>query len=227
MEDLANYYGIPSIDFGVEVIKQLNAGTLSFQSPKREQGKLWFTKDPCHPTDEGHDLYRDIVARSFQKMAKHSNEKTARIMPSPIHEDHQGRAYFQSIKTAKLSGNWQAVDTKNDALYTSNLYRTESMLGESIKTSEVGASFTVEWEGTNIAFTEIPKGVGTEVQISIDGGAPITFKSDQKKKTQENYTSRAFYLPDQMPGKHNATLTVMKLPEGVEYYAGQFMVLNP
>lgn len=227
MEELANYYGIPSIDFGVEIADRLKAGKLSFNVKKPEKGKLWFTKDPCHPTDEGHDVYRDIVVRSFEKMKGRSAKPGPHKPPAAMHDDQYSTARFQSIASAKLSGKWEKVDAENDALYTSDRLRTRMMLDDAVKTSEAGASFTMEWDGPILAFTYIPKGKGTVIDVSVDGQAPESFTLDEPKKTKENYTAQSFYLPRQKPGKHRAVFTVGELPEGSEFYAGQFLVLKP
>jgi len=35
-----------------------------------------------------------------------------------------------------------------------------------------------------------------------------------------------FYLPVQSPGEHTAVLSITELPDGVEYYLGQILVIG-
>jgi len=65
MEGIANRYGIPTIDLGVEVVRREKAGELIFKADQPVAGKLVFSSDGTHPGDAGHDLYRDVVARSL------------------------------------------------------------------------------------------------------------------------------------------------------------------
>ena len=68
METVANAYGIPSIDLGVEIARREKAGELVFKSDAAVAGKLVFTKDGAHPSDEGHNVYRDAIACSMLAM---------------------------------------------------------------------------------------------------------------------------------------------------------------
>ena len=58
METVANAYGIPSIDLGVEIAKREKAGDLIFKSNAPVSGKMVFSKDGVHPGNEGHEVYR-------------------------------------------------------------------------------------------------------------------------------------------------------------------------
>ncbi|MEI6502390.1 MAG: SGNH/GDSL hydrolase family protein, partial [Armatimonadota bacterium] len=67
-EGLANHYGIPTIELGLEVARREKAGELIFKAPGPVEGKLVFANDGTHPTDAGHDLYRDVIGRSLLAM---------------------------------------------------------------------------------------------------------------------------------------------------------------
>jgi len=68
METVANHYGIPSIDLGVEIAKQEADGRLVYQGTAPVEGKLVFSADGVHPGDGGHEIYRDVIARSILAM---------------------------------------------------------------------------------------------------------------------------------------------------------------
>jgi hypothetical protein len=63
-----------------------------------------------------------------------------------------------------------------------------------------------------------------EVEITIDNNAPITVKRPQTEKIKRY--ARFFYLPEQTPGEHTATLRVKTLPEGLSFYAGQILIVG-
>jgi hypothetical protein len=63
-----------------------------------------------------------------------------------------------------------------------------------------------------------------EVEVTIDGAlTPIVIQRPQTESIRRY--ARFFYLPEQSPGGHTATLKVTKLPEGVSFYAGQVLVV--
>ena len=56
LERVANAYGIPTIDLGVEIAQREKAGSLIFKGSAPVEGKLVFSKDGVHPGDEGHTV---------------------------------------------------------------------------------------------------------------------------------------------------------------------------
>ncbi|MGY6648291.1 SGNH/GDSL hydrolase family protein [Wenyingzhuangia sp. IMCC45574] len=229
MEEIANYYGIPSIDFAPEVLQLLKADKLSFKVPKKEKGKLWFTKDNCHPTEEGHDLYRDIIARSFIKMSKQNVGKTSfKKLPEPIYQDHYNKARFLALSTKKMNDKWEVVDVDNDEIYNVKNYRTKMMMGEAvIKTNKVGASYTVTWNGPYLGYSTLPNGKDITIAISVDGNEPeiVTFNGNAKYRGRTS--SKMSYVKQQSSGSHTATFTVRELGGENYFYLGQFMELKP
>lgn len=223
MENMANEYGIPSIDLGVEVIKQLKAGDLVFESPDPVEGKLHFSRDGVHPIQEGHALYRDIVARSILKMQDHGTPGVYTI-PNPIERYHFSTASLLPITNASYSPGWVAVDAETDAIYKDDSFRTGMMLDGAVKCTTAGETITVNWEGMLICFTTIPQGDGMAAEVSIDGGPPkeYTFKQTSDKR----YFARFFYAPEMPSGRHAATLKVTELPEGTSFYCGQFLIID-
>lgn len=72
-EQVANKYGITSIDFAPEVMRQLDAGKIVFTHRGKEQevdGRKVFSRDGIHPTLQGHGLYLGTIANAFKMMMK-------------------------------------------------------------------------------------------------------------------------------------------------------------
>lgn len=70
-EEVADYYGIPSIHLGVAVSHLVSEGKLVFTSREDVSisGAVVFTHDSIHPTiPEGHQIYTDTITRSFEKL---------------------------------------------------------------------------------------------------------------------------------------------------------------
>ncbi len=223
MEIVANEYNIPSIDLGVEVVKQLKLGNLIFKGPGPVEGKLVFSRDGVHPQDAGHILYSAIVARSLLTM-NDQVQPQIHTLPTPIEEKHFANASLLPVIKSTMSLGWEQVDNQADTIYTRDPKRSNSMLKGAVKCHSEGETISIEWEGVLIGFTTIPQGRGMEAEVSVDGEAPKRFTF--KQSSDKNLFAQFFYAPEQKAGLHKATLRVTKLPEGTSFYCGQFLIID-
>ena len=224
METVANAYGIPSMDLGVEIARREQAGELIFKGAAAVEGKLVFSKDGVHPGNEGHEVYRDVVARSMLAM-KSVGRPQAHPLPRPLEARCWETASLVPITQAALSSGWKPVDPKTDAIYRDDFGRTDAMLRGAMKCDQAGESITFQWNGTTLGFSDIPQGSGMEVEVTIDQSqTPITVQRPQTESIRRY--ARFFYLPEQTPGAHTAVLRVKQLPPGLSFYAGQILVIG-
>lgn len=221
LEEIANHYGIPSIDFGLEVVRLLDSKQLLINVSQCPEDRIWFSKDSCHPTNEGHELYQKVLQRSMQKMSALPVRPLHHALPPALHPKVFNQAKFLPVLSARYSSGWKPVDTEKDPIFTSDVSRTSAILGEAIQCTEVGESLTIDWEGRFLCLTHIPQKTGIEVEVSVDGQDSEVFQFDQAPGS--TLFARFFYLKEQAPGRHTAKLTVTKLPEGLVYIAGQCM----
>ncbi len=224
MEKVANAYGIPSVDLGVEVARREKAGDLVFKADAPVPGKMVFSADGVHPGGEGHGLYRDVLARSMVTMQA---EGTAgpHPLPPPLEAGCWETAGLLPIGRVALSAGWIPVDLERDPVYRDDFGRTHAMLRGAVKCGATGECATVKWNGTTIGFSDIPQGTGMEVEVTVDGSAtPLVLKRTQTE--QRRTYARFFYLPELAPGDHTAVLRIKALPEGRSYYLGQVLVVG-
>ena len=223
METIANAYGIPSIDLGVEIAKREKAKNLIFKAKGWQNGNLVFSEDGTHPLEAGHAMYRDTVVRSmFQMMPRH--QAMAHSLPSPLEARCWENATTAPIQKATLSAGWKPIDPATDAIYRGHSGRTHQMLRGGVKCDQVGETISIAWNGTTLGLSDIPQGDGMELEVTIDQQPPIILKRVQTDKKQAY--SRFYYLPEQAPGSHTALLKIKSLPEGTSYYAGQFLIVG-
>ncbi|MCX6897948.1 MAG: SGNH/GDSL hydrolase family protein [Verrucomicrobia bacterium] len=223
MEIVANTYGIPTIDLGVEIAKREKEGTLVFKSSTPVEGKLVFSADGVHPGDAGHDLYRDIIGRSMLKM-KATSPTQAHVLPAPLEAANWQTASLLPITNAVLSAGWTPVDTFKDAVYTDDRGRTHDMLRGAVKCNRAGETITVKWNGTTVGMSDIPYGEARVIEAVIDGGKPVTMKRLPTREVRKH--ARFWYLPEQAPGLHTVTFTTKTIPEGTWFYAGQLLIVG-
>ncbi|WP_332882230.1 SGNH/GDSL hydrolase family protein [Tichowtungia aerotolerans] len=223
LERVANQYGIPSIDLGVEIAKLEQAGKLVFKGEEPGAGKILFTKDGAHPLDEGHNLYCKVVARSMLKMQEDA-DGMVHAVGKPLYENCWETAELLPIHQAQLSSGWTDVNIMSDSVYRDDFGRTKSMLRDAVKCERPGETITVHWNGTTVGFSDIPYGDVAEVEAVIDGKQIVNM---ERRQTQKMYQfSRFWYLPPQPPGEHTVCLTVKHLPEGQSFYAGQILIVG-
>ncbi|MCC7495141.1 MAG: SGNH/GDSL hydrolase family protein [Fimbriimonadaceae bacterium] len=221
MEEIANAYGIPSIDLGVEVARREAAGSLIFKADAPVEGKLVFSKDGVHPGDEGHELYREVIARALASLP--AGPPLEHRLPAPLTADCWETAALVPVAAVSRAGEWQPVDITTDAVYRNDYGRTHAMLRGAVKTTQLGATLTVRWTGTTVGLSDIPHGQPMVFQAVVDGGAPITL---QRKQTEARQHARFVYLPAQPAGPHTVVFTLLELPAGQAWYAGQVLVVG-
>jgi lysophospholipase L1-like esterase len=223
LERVANHYGIPGIDLGIEIAKLEKDGKLTFKGSEPEPGKILFSNDGTHPLDEGYNIYSEVIARSMLKMQDISGgmlHKTG----EPLFENCWETAGLLPIRQAQLSSGWTGVDAESDPVYRNDRFRTKSMLRDALKCSHAGETITVRWNGTTVGFSDIPYGDVAAVEAVIDGGQ--TVEMERRQSNPRYQFARFWYLPPQPPGEHTVCLTVKQLPEGQSFYAGQILIVG-
>ncbi|MGN0853836.1 MAG: SGNH/GDSL hydrolase family protein [Kiritimatiellia bacterium] len=224
METIANHYGVPSVDLGIEVVKRLDAGSLVFRSDRPVAGKLAFSRDGVHPGTEGHALYRDVIARSLEKMFRSGAKPGAHRTPPPLRPNPWEKAVLVPPEKFLPLDVWQPVDEAADSVFRSDLGRTKAMLRGGRWTDREGASFSIAWTGTTVGLSDIPQDLAMRIEASVDGGKPIAFT---RLRTREpRLHARFYYLPAQPHGHHVATFTVKTIPAGQRFFCGQALVVG-
>lgn len=221
LETVANRYGIPSIDMGVEIAKLEKGGKLTFQATQPEAGKILFSGDGTHPGEEGHTIYCEVVARSMCKMQE-TAAVVAHHLGDPMYANCWEVASLLPITEANLSSGWTAVDLATDKVCNDNLDRTEIMLRKTVKCDQAGETITVGWNGTTLGFSDVPHDGTMIVEAVIDGKPPVTI---ERKQMADRTFARFWYLPAQPPGEHEVKLTIKSLPHG-SFYEGQILVIG-
>jgi lysophospholipase L1-like esterase len=224
METVANHYGVPTIDFGLEVVRQVKAGALVFKADSAPEGKKVFAKDGTHPGDEGHEIYRDVIVRSFASMTG-VGKAGAHSMPAPIDPGSWENAKMVQLDAALFSGEWTPVDLAKDPIIARGGNRSATMFPAAVKTTAKGAAVTLRFNGTTVGFIDIPGPVETKLKTVIDGKAPIVIpRKDARHDLQK--MGRFFFIPDQEPGEHTVRFEIAELPDGMSYYVGPLLIVG-
>ena len=122
MEEVADHYGIPTVHFGVEVARQLAAGTLVFKGEKPTPfdpaaDPMLFSTDGVHPLVEtGHKLYTEVLVRSLEHMQQAGSNDGQVDLPAALRADNWEQARLVPITAAMVDAGWQRVGPADDPL---------------------------------------------------------------------------------------------------------------
>lgn len=226
LEAVANHYGITSIDFGLEVMKQLKAEKLIFQGKKPVDGKILFSKDGVHPVEAGHDIYRDIVVRSFKAIDDHGSPG-ANVIPAPLKEKAFSSASMVPVTKASFSAGWERVDLSGSTDINCDLTDKnggeKTTFDEAMKTSSVGESFTLKWNGFMLGFTAVLQGKDdVQIEVSTDGGPAKIYDMVSRSGNRQ---SKYMFTKEVESGSHTTTVKVAKLASGKACQIGQFLIV--
>jgi hypothetical protein len=228
MEPVANHYGVTSIEFGLEVVKLLKEDKLVFQKgDSPDKGKILFSKDGTHPIEAGHDIYVNVLTRSLNSI-KDYGKTGPNLIPKPIAKNIFSGASMTPVTKAKFSKHWKKVDLSgqtdiNDDLSDKN-GGTKTLFNKAMKTTKVGESFTIKWEGFALGLTAILEEKGAiQIEITTDNRKPKLFDLKSRKgKTQTKY----IFLNEIEQGEHTTTIKLVKLKSGKVFQVGQFLIAS-
>ena len=182
MEEVADHYGIPSMHFGVEVQKRLDAGTLLFkgEAPAKDAkpdpgAPMLFSTDGVHPLVEtGHVLYAETVSRGFDafETAPAAAAAVPHIPGKPLRSDHWAAAKLVPLSEGMLGGDWQKLDggEKGDDLAK----RFAKFLPQMWRTSAPGAGLSLRFKGEVVGFFDVVGPDGGQLRVKLDDGEEKT-----------------------------------------------------
>lgn len=231
MEQIADFYGIPSINFAPRVMKLLDAGKLVFKGESAPEGVVLFSKDAVHPIASGSALYVQDVVRAFEAMkdtrpTEHS-QKLSRVFIAGNLENVK----MVPITPSMLKGEWRILNpNERYGWYAAWLDRVWV-------TNAPGSRIEFKFRGSHAKIYDIPSTNGGQVRVTVDGVEKGVFP-----RVHPYWWSRLFAFPVAMdcdpervhsvvveldsviPEKQRDPAVKPEFYEGVGYYAGQIML---
>ena len=125
-DTIASYYNIPSIFWGVEAYKSIQTGLVVWEdevtnifTSQNESGQYVFTSDGVHPTKYGHQVYTDVIAKSFRKIDSLS-VKSEHTLIAPLIVDNYENASMLPVTVPNNHG-FDVIDSIGELSYL-NVY---------------------------------------------------------------------------------------------------------
>lgn len=164
MDMLADFYGIPSINFGVEVVRLLKEDKLVFTSEEREiPGKIVFSNDSVHPLDAGHEVYLTVIKQAFGVLNDSEPVGHAPKLAKSFVADNWEAAKMVPITKEMLQGDWQKVEKGEPCYGFTN--RTEELWTSGVP----GATLCFRFKGSQAKIYDLLGPNGGQVHVTVDG----------------------------------------------------------
>ena len=202
MEELANYYGIPSIHVGIEVARLFVRDKLILTGkPEDNKNKIVFTSDNVHPLAEsGHPIYASVVAKYLSKM---QNKKAVfkHDLSKPYRDDNWENAKMLGVSSLEKIGDWEKLLPENDFVSKFSKFMPE------LYKASPGAKLKFSFNGKYLALYDlIGPGTGM-IKVSIDG-------EEQKIERFDGYCTyyrlgRKVLNDNLKEGTHEVEITVL------------------
>ena len=188
MEEIADYYAIPTIHMGVEVIELERTGKLVMKASNEgmtrvsgkelnlsadnfvnADGKIPFAKDGVHPYENtGHILYLEAIKRSLPAIKAAGQKGPHANLPKPMVADCWEKVVTIPFDhpAVHITGPWRK-DAHDDAVTRPFLNRCDDFFS-----FDNGATITFKYKGLNASAYNIIGPQGGVVEVTIDDGKP-------------------------------------------------------
>lgn len=148
MEDVADHYGIPSIQFGVKVAALVASGELVMNAPEPKDiataKPMVFSTDGVHPLAEtGHRIYTETIIRSWPAITGASGKPEVHPLVAPLRADNWEAAKQVAITPAMLKGDWEKLPSDNGLAK-----RFSKNMPDLYRATKAGSALEFKFQGT-------------------------------------------------------------------------------
>lgn len=171
MEEIAGYYGIPSVNFGDTIAEMHNAGHLVFTGDLPSNPldlPIVFSKDGVHPhIESGHVLYTESIIRSMKILGDSLGLINHSFPHVPLMGNNYEDARLVSVTPEMQQGKWEDVTRRYDDIISQYACKTPL---PTWKTTTPGSSVSFEFNSSLIGIYDIKARDAGRIKVSIDNG---------------------------------------------------------
>ncbi|MGQ7888989.1 GDSL-type esterase/lipase family protein [Paenibacillus sp. WC2504] len=209
-EEVADYYGIPSIHLGVSVSRLVLDGKLVFTARSGESfpGVVVFTHDAIHPLiPEGHRIYTDTITRSFERIRElgvNSGSFEHNLPQNPLVPANpwEYAAMLSLEGYAHLSEGWSYLTGDDFALAREYNWLFPGLW----RAVDPGEAITVQFQGTHIGLFDIGGPDSGRLKVTVDGGE--SFLVDRFTPYNDHNRNQYVFLPELPNGNHTVRFEI-------------------
>ncbi|WP_436486551.1 SGNH/GDSL hydrolase family protein [Chitinophaga sp. ARDCPP14] len=203
MEHIAQHYGIPSVQLGMQALALLKEGKLVFQGkPDQYPDKLVFSGDNVHPnTTTGHRLYTEALVRAMQQL-RTNDHPLKHTLIAPYTKDNWEDAQLVAVKDLPRTGQWSDLSNSNDTVAVQFRQRFPLL----VKSTYPGSSLQINFNGRLAGLYDLVGPGCGEYEVTIDGQAAKPYPRFDRHAVY--YRTHYFFLPLLEAGPHTINLEV-------------------
>ncbi|GAB3175220.1 SGNH/GDSL hydrolase family protein [Telluribacter humicola] len=203
MERVADYYGIPSVHLGLEVVELARQGKLEYRGkPEDWPDKLVFSPDNVHPYPQtGHALYAKAFVKALPALLSTHSGWQHNPGPPLDAQNYERVAMLPATQVEKSLG-WRVLTPENDTVAHQLRHRFRQL----IKANQPGEKLSFRFKGTQIGLYDVMGPGCGQYEVSIDG-APFTLIS-RFDEYCTYYRSNYFLLPRLAGGEHRVEFRI-------------------
>ena len=177
MEKIAEYYGIPSINAGLEIARLERTGKLVFTGAKPKtdaekaalDGKILFSPDGFHPyLETGHQLYLEAIVRGMN-LIKPVGQVAPHKLSEPFIADNWENARLIPLDDVNMIGHWTKLDPATNIVARN----FENRLPVLWRANQPGDSIQFKFRGTAAAIYDIIGPDCGQVVVTLDDQKPV------------------------------------------------------
>lgn len=210
MERVAAHYDIPSVAFGVEVVKQLATERWVFRADKEfgthdPEGRTIFSNDGVHPLAAGHALYAEAIARSWEELVQ-GGDPGPRELAVPRRPDHWAQAGFVPVATMVRTGAWRELPA-DDARVASQPGR---MAPPTWWSAASGSVVEATVSGTMVGLYGFKSEKSGKLRVTVDDLPPVETTLRDASSAPGHYRLKAWFYPQTLtPGPHRVRVELL------------------
>lgn len=212
MKTVADHYGVPTIDFGPEVVRLIIDGKLLMKgaAPAKDSPASVpkvFSTDGTHPLFEtGHQLYLDAIMRSVPVLKAAGRPGPHTLPVAPLDADNWENASMVAIDASGItrSAGWQKIEPPDG---TEKRQRISEYFSGVWATSAPGDTLEFSFEGVGFGLSGFRGPSAGLFRITVDDGPPQTGTFFDSYSYAGRSSHRAWFYPDDLPrGKHRVKI---------------------
>lgn len=215
MDQVAAHYGIPSINLGLDVARQVKAGTLVYQgASSHADGKTVFSGDGVHPfLDTGHPLYLDAIVRAVPAL-KAGGKPGPHALPEPLDAANWEQAKIVALEDIGRSAGWTKIESPGDAWGAALVKKELPSLWKAVKPGE---TLTFTFRGTAFGLAGLRGPDVGQFRITVDDTAPVTGTFFDHYASENQWRLQPWIYPNALPaGEHKVRIELIAEPPDKE-----------
>lgn len=215
MEAVADHYGVPSFNFGVEVARRARADALVFTAPESvavdaqgrdARGRLVLTRDKTHPTPAGHLLYAERLGAALPAWFA-AGTPGPRSLREARHADHRSRGQIVSAAEVTRDGLWSEVPPGDPHMLAQG---GDDLVPPLWVAFEPGATLEFRFRGNALGFIGLKGPENGEFRVTVDDLPPVTGTLFDSFSRPGRFLLKPWFFPRPLAeGEHRVRLELL------------------